>query len=284
MHVLVHGGAGEAPDEPEARRTVLETAADRGGEADTPLDAVERAICHLESATRFNAGIGGAVQSDGVPRTDAGLMSSDRSVGAVCSLEGVGHPISAARVVLEETPHVLLSGEHAVDLATDFGVETEVDTWTAASRERWDAAAPHPTGSARDHLSWVRRQFGGADTVGAVATDGDQLAAGTSTGGRWFALAGRVGDVPQVGSGFYATDRGAASATGAGEDIARMTLTRKAVDSLESGRSPQAAAERAIEDLAEATGSFAGVIVVDRDGGHGRATNAESMQTAFAFD
>lgn len=284
MQVLVHGGAGEAPDEPEARLTALETAAARGREADTPHDAVERAICHLESSPRFNAGTGGAVQSDGVPRTDAGLMLSDRSVGAVCSLEEVGHPISAARVVLEETPHVLLAGDHATDLVADFGVETDVDTWTAASRERWDAASPHPTGSARDNLSWVRRQFGGADTVGAVATDRDRLAAGTSTGGRWFALAGRVGDVPQVGSGFYATDRGAASATGAGEDIARMTLTRQAVAYLESGRSAQAAAERAIEDLAEVTGSFAGVIVMDRDGDRGRATNAESMQTAFASE
>ncbi|MFB6268894.1 MAG: isoaspartyl peptidase/L-asparaginase, partial [Halobacterium sp.] len=112
------------------------------------------------------------------------------------------------------------------------------------------------------------------------AFDGDDFAAATSTGGRWLALAGRVGDVPQIGSGFYAAPAGAASATGAGEDIAKTTLTRRAVRHLESGLDAQAAADRAIDEFGELTGSSAGVIVLDSDGNAGEAFNSEQMQTA----
>jgi isoaspartyl peptidase/L-asparaginase-like protein (Ntn-hydrolase superfamily) len=282
MDVLVHGGAMEAPEEPIPRQETLDRAARRGGAAETPVDAVEEAIRTLESAPRFNAGLGGAVQSDGTPRCDAGLMQSDRSIGAVCSMEGVEHAVSAARVVLEETPHVLLSGDHAVQLAGEFGVETGLDLWTDESRDRWEAVEDYPDGTPSLQLAWVGRQFGGSDTVGAVATDGERLAAATSTGGRWFALAGRVGDVPQAGSGFYANARGAASATGAGEDIARMTLSRQAVDFLDTEATAQAAAERAIAEFADVTGSHAGIIVISPDGDRGNATNAEEMQTATA--
>ncbi|MFB6113493.1 MAG: isoaspartyl peptidase/L-asparaginase [Halodesulfurarchaeum sp.] len=279
MEVLVHGGAGDAPEEPDARQSDLQAAVEAARQEETPLDGVETAIRTLETAPRFNAGVGGAVQSDGVPRTDAGLMRSEGSVGAVCSLEGVEHAISAARVVLEETPHVLLAGENASELAADYGIETDVDLWTEASRTRWEGVDEPPRTSRRDHLEWVRRRFGGSDTVGAVAADGDRVAAGTSTGGRWFALAGRVGDVPQVGSGFFANEHGAASATGAGEDIAKTHLTRLAVANLESGLDASSAAERALETLIEETGSHAGVIVMTPHGDVGEATNAESMQT-----
>ncbi|MFB6266549.1 MAG: isoaspartyl peptidase/L-asparaginase [Halodesulfurarchaeum sp.] len=284
MRVQVHGGAGGEPDEPDERRAVLQEAATVGADADTPLDAVEAAVRVLESAPRFNAGVGGAVQSDGVPRTDAGVMTSRGEVGAACAMPGVEHAISAARVVLEETPHVLIAGEHAVKLAGDFGVETGVDLWSEASRERWAEAPEPPSGDSRAILEWVRERFGGTDTVGAVATDGEGVAAATSTGGRWFALAGRVGDVPQVGSGFYAGEAGAASATGAGEDIARVTLTQRAVTQLEAGLGAQAAADSALETFAGRTEGGAGLIVISPDGDVGAAFNTDSMQTAVAGD
>ncbi|MGA9402866.1 isoaspartyl peptidase/L-asparaginase [Haladaptatus sp.] len=279
MNVIVHGGAGGEPDEPTPRQGILDEAAQVGSEAETVVDAVEAAVHVLESSPRFNAGVGGAVQSDGVVRTDAGIMTSDREAGAACSMPGVEHAVSAARVVMEETPHVFVSGEHAVDLAADFGVETGVDLWSEKSRERW-AEYDTPDGSPSEHLDWLREKFGGHDTVGAVAYDGTQFAAATSTGGRWLALAGRVGDVPQIGSGFYAAPAGAASSTGAGEDIAKATLTRRAVRHLESGYDAGEAADRAIEEFAELTGSEAGVIVLDRDGNSGSAFNTDAMQTA----
>jgi len=297
MHVIVHGGAGHAPDEPEPRRAVLDEAAAAGADADSPLDAVEAAVRVLESSPRFNAGRGGAVQSDGEIRTDAGVMTGDREVGAVCSMPGVEHAVSAARVVLAETPHVLVSGEHAVSLAADFGVETGVDLWTDRSRERWADADPPRGSPPREHLDWLAERFGGGaagsaadpssernpqdhDTVGAVAVADGQVATATSTGGRWFALAGRVGDVPQVGCGFYASPAGGASATGAGEDIAKVTLSERAVRYLEAGDDAQRAADRAMANFEELTGSTAGVIVLDADGGAGSAYNSEAMQTS----
>ncbi|WP_231185287.1 isoaspartyl peptidase/L-asparaginase family protein [Haladaptatus sp. DYF46] len=293
MNVIVHGGAGGEPDEPTPRQGVLDEAAATGSEQETVVDAVEAAVHVLESSPRFNAGVGGAVQSDGNIRTDAGIMTSDRDAGAACSMPGVEHAVSAARVVMEETPHVLVSGEHAVSLAADFGVETDIDLWTEKSRERW-AEDDTPEGSPSQHLDLLREKFGGRteessggdprdhDTVGAVAYDGTDFAAATSTGGRWLALAGRVGDVPQIGSGFYAAPAGAASSTGAGEDIAKSTLTRRAVRHLESGYDAGEAADRAIEEFAELTGSEAGVIVLDRNGDTGSAFNTDAMQTSVS--
>lgn len=284
MRIICHGGAGGVPDEPTPRQAVLDEAAATGVSAETAVDAVEAAVNVLEESPRFNAGYGGAIQSDGVVRTDAGLMTSDRDAGAVASLDGVRDAISAARVVCEETPHVFVSGTNAVDLVEEFGVETGVELLTDDTREKYEDADP-PDGSPRDHLDWLEDRFGGHDTVGAVAHDAetDEFAAATSTGGRTFALAGRVGDVPQIGSGFFAAPAGGASATGAGEDIAKTTLTRRAVRHLESGADAQAAADRAIEEFGELTGSSAGVIVLGR-GGAGSAFNSEGMQTSVAVE
>jgi isoaspartyl peptidase/L-asparaginase-like protein (Ntn-hydrolase superfamily) len=279
MQIVVHGGAGGAPDTPGERQAVLDDAAAAGADAETPLDAVETAVRNLESSPRFNAGYGGALQSDGRVRTDAGLMTDERRIGAVCGMPGVEHAVSAARLVLSETPHVLLAGERAAAFAADFGVETGADLTTEATRERFADADP-PEGGPRAQRDWIRSRFGGSDTVGAVARAGDSLAAATSTGGRWFALAGRVGDVPQAGSGFYASPAGSASATGAGEDIARVTLSRRAVEFLEAGADAGAAAERALAEFVDLTDSTAGLIVLGADGSVGEAFNSEAMQTA----
>ncbi|MFC7187381.1 isoaspartyl peptidase/L-asparaginase [Halorubrum yunnanense] len=305
MRVVVHGGAGGVPDEPAPRQETLDEAAERGVESDTALDAVEAALAPLESSPRFNAGVGGAVQSDGVVRTDAGVMTSDREAGAACSMSGVEHAASVARVVHSETPHVFVSGDHAVELADDFGVETGVDLLTDETRERYESEDP-PRGGPREHLDWLATRFGSGgdqaggglengsqgdgdpgrapdhDTVGAVASDGERFAAATSTGGRSFALAGRVGDVPQVGSGFFCTEAGGASATGAGEDIARVTLSRRAAGYLEEGVGAQEAADRAIDEFEEITGSGAGVIVLGEDEA-GSAFNTEGMQTSITY-
>ena len=314
MQVIVHGGAGGVPDEPEPRQAVLDEAADRGASAETTLGAVEAAVHVLESSPRFNAGVGGAVQSDGVIRTDAGIMTDDRRVGAACSMPGVEHAVSVARVVMEETPHGFVSGDHAVALADDVGIETGVDLWSDRTREKWSELEP-PSGRPTAHLEWIRDRYGRTDpdgrgeqreeagsavdegdasatpgvgdahdhdTVGAVAFDGERLAAATSTGGRWLALAGRVGDVPQVGSGFYCGPAAGVSATGAGEDIARVTLSRRVARHVERGLDAAMATELAIEEFGELTGSSAGVIAIDADGCVGSAFNSDGMQTAVA--
>ncbi|MES3516697.1 MAG: isoaspartyl peptidase/L-asparaginase [Natronomonas sp.] len=288
MRVIVHGGAGSHPADPKSRGETLSSAAETGAAESTPAEAVCAAIGVLEADPEFNAGIGSARQADGYARTDAGIMSEDRSIGAVCSMPGVESAVDVARVVQTETPHVLVSGVHAVDLAAAAGIQTGVDLSTSETDDRWAAADP-PDGGIETQLAWVDERFGADDseagdhdTVGAVATDGDRLTAATSTGGRWFALAGRVGDVPQVGSGFYCNEFGGASATGAGEDIARETLSRRVVDRLADGQSPQAAAEAAIEAFGDRTDGHAGVICLTPDGTVGADYNSRSMQTAVA--
>lgn len=304
MDVIVHGGAGGEPAEPEDRQATLSAAAVAAAEERTPLDAVEVACKVLEADAAFNAGTGACVQSDGIPRTDAGVMTSDREAGAACAMPGVEHAVTVARVVLEETPHVQVAGVHAVDLAEAFDVPVEQDLWTDRTRERWDGedAPPQPM---HVQAAWVRDRWrddapgspagrsagdqdsgsdgpsdGRGDTVGAVARDGDRIAAATSTGGRWAALAGRVGDVPQVGSGFFATDAAGASATGAGEEISKTTLARTAVDEVEAGADAEDAAGAAMERFEQVTDASAGIVVADADGGLGAATNADAMQTA----
>ncbi len=290
MQLIVHGGAGSAPDEPAARRAVLQDAADAGAAESSPLDAVVAAVAVLEASPRFNAGVGGAVQADGRVRTDAGVMTGYRSVGAVCAMPGVVHAAAVARAVLERTPHVLVSGDEAAALAEHVGVETGQDLLTDDSRERFEDADP-PDGDLGATLDWVADRFGEPDhataedhdTVGAVAVaDDGSLAAVTSTGGRWFALPGRVGDTPQVGAGFYAARAGGASATGWGEDIARMTLSRETIRRLKDGADPETAAEEAIAIFEAETGGDAGIIVADRDGRAGQAFNTDLMQTATA--
>ena len=313
VQVIAHGGAGSPADEPDDRAAVIREAVDCGAEQSTPLAAVRATVRVMEIDPRFNAGIGGAVQSDGVPRTDAGVMCGDGRTGAAAAMPGVAHAVDVASAVATETPHVMLAGERAVAFAESVGVETGVDLWSDDSRQRWEGADPPGSdGGPADpaaQLDWVRERFGGGDgavpsaesgdaagetaaterreapprdhdTVGAVATDGDEIAAATSTGGRWYALAGRVGDVPQVGGGFFASPAGGASATGAGEDIAREGLARRAVALLDAGADAPTAARMAIDEFDDAAEGDAGVIVVDSDGGLGAAYNSPAMQTA----
>ena len=313
MHVIAHGGAGSPADEPDDRAAVLDEAVDCGAEQSTPLAAVRATVRVMEVDPRFNAGIGGAVQSDGVPRTDAGVMCGDGRTGAAAAMPSVAHAVDVAGAVATETPHVMLAGERAVAFADAMGVETGVDLWSDASRERWAAADPPGGENGSDapadtdaQLAWVRERFGDDDgesakegrpdadtdadprvapprdhdTVGAVASDGERVAAATSTGGRWYALAGRVGDVPQVGAGFFASPAGGASATGAGEDIAREGLARRAIALLEQGSDASTAARIAIEEFGRAADGDAGVVVMDAEGQAGEAYNSPAMQTA----
>jgi isoaspartyl peptidase/L-asparaginase-like protein (Ntn-hydrolase superfamily) len=286
MKVLLHGGAGPSSEHPDERKEVLDEASEVGARKDSPKEAVVSAITKLEGSEQFNAGVGGSVQSDGVIRTDAGVMKDDLSVGAVCGMRGVKEPIRVADLVMEETPHVLLAGKNAAALAEGFGVKTDSDLWTEGTKRRWEkakATAGKDLSDASSRMELSEEMFG-TDTVGAVAFDQEtgSTAAGTSTGGRWFAVPGRVGDVPQVGSGFYCNGTAAASATGIGEDIARVTLCRLTVEEVSSGLDPQEATRSAVERFEERTGSKAGVIATDSQGETGSFYNTEEMQTSVA--
>jgi isoaspartyl peptidase/L-asparaginase-like protein (Ntn-hydrolase superfamily) len=297
--IIVHGGAGHIPvaDRPK-RQEILNQAAEAGLAAlrDGPLLAVERAINLLEDSDLFNAGRGGAMRLNGEVSLDASVMTSDLRCGAVASMRGICHAISIARLVMEETPYVLLVGRAANELALQYGFQLE-DLRTDRNIRRWltarETLAPLSYKEQLQLLRRVGRVGEGASngephgTVGAVAwADDERLAAGTSTGGVASPVMheGRVGDTPVIGAGTYCNVCGGASATGVGEAIVRATLTREVVRLIESGAHPQEAAEKAIAQFAQQTGSEAGVIALDRQGHHGIAFNTETMQTAYAHE
>jgi len=288
--IIVHGGAGRIPPELQGKRKpILAEAARVGAQhfAEGPERAVERAINVLEDSEWFNAGYGGAIQLDGEVRLDASIMNSELECGGVAALPRVKHAISVALLVMWESPHVLLWGEGALQFAREMGFPEE-ELRSPRALERVRKLQEELAGlSYRERLKVLRERlkphWGGTETVGAVALVDGRLAAGTSTGGRWTMLPGRVGDTPLIGAGTYCNAYGGASATGAGEEIIRVLLAREVVRWLERGHHPQEAAERGIALLERETGGKGegGVIVLDRFGNHGVAFNTEQMEYAI---
>jgi L-asparaginase / beta-aspartyl-peptidase len=261
--LILHGGAKEIqPEKAEAhRRGCLRALQDgrqvleRGGPA---VDAVEAAIRVLEADETFNAGRGSARNADGEVEMCAGLMDGGSfEVGAVGAIMGVHHPISVAKLLMPAET-ILLVGEGARRFAAEHGAEL---------------CDPRELITGEPSL--------GADTVGCVALDcTGNIVAGTSTGGMDGAPAGRVGDSPLPGCGFYAdSEVGGASLSGDGERIARMTLASKVMQNL-AALGPQGAAERALASL-NAVGGEAGAIVLDSRGGIGWAHNSPHFAVAF---
>lgn len=253
--LAIHGGAGVieranlSPEQDAAYRAALTRALEAGsavlrsgGEA---LDAVQAAIELMEDDPLFNAGRGAVFTAEGKTELDAAVMNgADLTAGAAAGLTRTRHPIAAARAIMEQSPHVMLIGEGADAFSASVGLE-QVDPafffterrWQGLERqlrERGDPIPSRPEGAPAPGQGLANlpqpplneRKFG---TVGAVALDqSGNLAAGTSTGGmsgkRW----GRVGDVPIVGAGTYASNRDgcAVSATGDGEYFIRATVAR----------------------------------------------------------
>lgn len=226
---------------------------DRGGSA---LTAVEQTIRVLEQSGLFNAGTGSRLQLDGVRRMDASLMEGDGlRAGAVASVEGIIHPITAARLVMEETDHVVLVGPLATKFADYFKLE------------RHGLRIPPRRLSYASMLKRKQVVRDGHGTVGAVALDrSGTVAAGASTGGIDRMLPGRVGDTPMIGCGVYAdNESGAVSMTGLGEGIIRMALAKEICDRLAQGRRPAAAARQVLRKLVTRVQGAAGTLVLDPD-------------------
>ncbi len=310
--LIAHGGAGgrgPAAERPERRRGMLAAVAAgaeilRGG--GSALDAVIAIVRSLEDHPLFNAGLGSLLTVDGSVEMDASIMvaaprpqsppraaagaacgSAARRVelraGAVAAVTRVRNPILLARAVMDLTPHVLIAGAGAERLARRAGVPLcrPDDLVTPRARARWRAALERRAEtSAGAEPGDGSGRYG---TVGAVALDAHGvLAAATSTGGVSGKLHGRIGDSAIIGAGTFADARGAASATGQGEAIMKVSLCREAIAMLGRG-GPRNAAERAIAQLAAMTGGQAGIVMIDRRGRLGFAHNAEVMDVA-TFD
>jgi len=221
------------------------------------LTAVEQTIRVLERSGLFNAGTGSRVQLDGVRRMDASIMDGKQlDAGSVASIEGILHPITAARLVMEETGHVLLVGPMATTFAKHFRLERQ----RALTPRRWLTY-----GSMLKRKQVTRERYG---TVGAVALDRfGTVAAGASTGGIDGMLPGRVGDTPLIGCGVYAdNESGAVSMTGIGEGIIRFAMAKEICDRLAEGATPKAAVRHVLKKLVDRIHGSAGALVLRPDG------------------
>lgn len=279
--LIIHGGAGAPKDGAGATLTrLVEQGRTRLADGANALDVAEWAVNRLEEDETFNAGRGAHLQLDGAARLDAAVMDDQQRCGAVTGLEDVLHPVSVARTVMEDTPHVMLSGRPATTFANEHGFET-ADLRTDARVQEWETFRDDIDGLSFDETMDHVAERHGSDTVGCVARDvNGGLAAATSTGGLFPQMTGRTGDTPMIGCGTYCNGTAAVSATGVGEAIVRTTLARRCCEHIEDGHPPQAAAEHAINTLQEETGRYAGIIAVDAEGNTGVHHNAPAMPVA----
>jgi len=283
--LIVHGGAGDIPaDEHAAHQAGTRRAAqlawsllESGASA---LHAVEVAVRILEDDPTFDSGRGSVLNALGEIELDALIMDGRTlELGAVIAVPPIANPITLARLVMTDSPHNVLAGEGARRFALQMGIPpiTTADLTTphtlALFKARQAAQIADPTS----------RLPKGTGTCGAVALDqAGHVAAATSTGGTPYKSPGRVGDSPLVGSGAYADDRsGAASATGEGESIMRVVLSKTATDAIEHGMTAQAAAEYAIRVLVDRVQGQGGLIIVDHNGNVGYAHSTRNIAVAW---
>ncbi len=283
--IALHGGAGSDwlkldAAEQTATKASLRQAITIGNtilaEGGTSLDAVEQVIRHLENDPIFNAGKGAVFNSAGGHELDASIMDGrDRSCGAVAGVKTIKNPISLARLVMQETRHVLLSGDGADQFGNEMGVD-RVDQkyfWTQRRYDSWQRVKQQ---QADDHKG----------TVGCVALDSHgNLAAGTSTGGLTNKLYGRIGDSPIVGAGTFADNKTCAvSCTGVGENYIRNAIAYDVSARMSYMKQPVDAAVRDIltKTLDPSKNGLGGIIAVTHDGKITMQFNTGAMARASA--
>jgi beta-aspartyl-peptidase (threonine type) len=315
--LVVHGGAGVieranlTPELEAQYRAAMQRALTTGGgvleRGGSSLDAVEAVIREMEDDPLFNAGRGAVFTAEGRNELDASIMDGrTRAAGSVAGVTTVRNPISFARRVMEQSPHVMLVGDGAEEFARAQGFEPVMPGWFFTERRwrqliEWRArnglpplTAPWGTPPAVNEPPPERRgaleepddhQFG---TVGVVALDASgNIAAGTSTGGTTGKRWGRVGDAPIIGAGTYAQNGVCGvSATGTGEFFIRVGVARDICARMQFNREgAQEAADAVIAEVGATTNASneagdGGVIVLDGRGGYAWAMNTPGMYRA----
>ena len=286
--LAIHGGAGTilrsrmTPSREAAYHAGLRRALAAGravlADGGSALDAVSAAVMALEDEPLFNAGRGAVYTSSGKQEMDAAIMDGrDRSAGAVAGICGPRNPILAARKVMEQSGHVLLIGESAVEFCRSQGLAFEDPSYFHTD-QRWQALqetlAMRRSGAEDQDES---RRHG---TVGAVARDRHgNLAAATSTGGMTAKRPGRVGDSPVIGAGTWADNETCAiSATGHGEIFIRYAAAHEiAARMRHAGQTLEEASRAVVIDLLAPAGGSGGVIAVDHAGNIALPFNCSGM-------
>jgi len=292
--IAIHGGAGtidrgSPKAELDGYRDALGMALAEGrlrlARGDAALDVCEAVVRMLEDDPHFNAGKGAAFDEQGHHTLDASIMDGTTlACGAVAGVRTVRHPITLARRVMTDTPHVLLMGDGAEDFATAAGVERVPNEWfdTEPRRRMLEEVLRERArgGTAAAPRAPTAAVYG---TVGCVVRDKNgRLAAATSTGGLTGKRFGRVGDSPIVGAGNYADNRhGAAACTGRGEMAIRAATAYSIVRYMRDGLGLDDALRRAMLDLRDLVDPFAervnvmNTVAMDRDGNVSAISTAE---------
>ena len=212
-----------------------------GGRA---LDAIETGI-HVAEDDLHSASVGlaGYPDREGYTTLDACIMDENFNCGSVVFLEKIKHPISVARKIMENTPHIMLAGSGAQQWALQNGFELD------------DYVNPE---SEKAYKEWLKKSeykpvinFENHDTIGMIAMDAYQnLSGGCSTSGMAFKIRGRVGDSPVIGAGLYVdNEAGACTSTGVGEEVIRIAGSHLVVEKMRDGLTAQAACKLAVERI-----------------------------------
>lgn len=291
--LVIHGGAGTlskdaiTPELEQAYRDVLNESLSIGEDmlkvGGTSLDAVEAVIRNMENSPLFNAGKGAVFTHEGKNEMDASIMQGNgRKAGAISGVTNIKNPISTARMVMEKSKHVLLSGQGAEEFAKENGVEI-VDPSYFYTERRWKSLQEAIKSETIElSESNVDNKFG---TVGAVALDKNgNITAGTSTGGMTNKRYNRIGDSPIIGAGTFADNMTCGvSCTGHGEYFIRYEVAYDVSARMKYlGESVEAAAERVIHGDMKTDGGTGGLIALDKNGNIAMPFNTSGMYRGYA--
>lgn len=239
------------------------------GENGRAVKAVEQGVRVVEAdPDDTSVGYGGLPDRSGVVTLDACIMDETGNAGSVTYLQNILHPISVARLVMDETPHVMLSGAGALAFAKEKGFE-ETDLLTEkskASYAKWLSDQVDPKVDENQH-----------DTIGMLAIDKNgNISGACTTSGAAYKIPGRVGDSPIIGAGLFVDNEiGAATATGLGELVMKTLGSFLVVELMRNGASPQAACEEAVRRISAKhlkgmeTPPQVGFIAINKQGEHG---------------
>lgn len=296
--IAIHGGAGAitrsalTPERERQYVAALSAIVDSGQKmlaaGASALDTVTEAVRLLEECPLFNAGIGSVFTRDATHELDACVMDGNRlQAGAVAGVKHVRNPVLAARLVLEQSPHVLLIGEGAEAFVVSHGMErVENHLFSTTERLLQLQQAQADNEIVLDHRAAPLDERHKMGTVWAVALDlAGNLAAATSTGGMTNKLPGRVGDSPLPGAGCYANNASVAvSCTGTGEVFMRTLAAYDIAALMEYGNlSLYEACERVVMEKLPALGGSGGLIAIDREGNVVLPFNSEGMYRAWCY-
>ena len=293
--LAIHGGAGTilrknmTPEKEKAYREKLEEALSVGEkilkEGGSSMDAVAQTIMVMENSPLFNAGKGAVFTNEGKNELDASFMEGkEMNAGAVGGLTNVKNPILAARAVMENSDHVLLTGKGAELFSKEQNLEI-VDPKYFYTERRWESLQ-RAIKSEKVELSEDEDESGDKKhgTVGCVALDKNgNLAAGTSTGGMTNKRYNRFGDVPIIGAGTYANNNTCAvSCTGHGEYFIRWAVAHDISAMMEyKGVDLKTASEAVINDKLVKVEGSGGAICVDKYGNVSLPFNSAGMYRGF---